>query len=472
MRDPLREKVTIAYPFGNITPEFHASLLRLAFFDLLHGKRLVRKGSTKDAIIGLKSTHLAMARNKIVRGFLDECESDWLVFIDTDQEFPPDLLERLIDSADPVERPIVSALIVAMRAENELSYACALPDGEGNLRVPASVPSDRWWACIPGCGVVIIHRSVLQAMREEYEPKTAFPWFAYPDMAMPDGSWDTLGEDYTFMLRALGLGFTPLVDTTIELGHVKTTTLYPFMVPGRTEAYPSATVAVVPFKDKWKMTKATAVAADADLVLLLNNGSTQDATQAAVKFASEYDHVEVLDCKGLGIHEMWNAGARVALERFPKADIAFLNNDLALGDGCLQTLSAALRAGPENLVAVCPNYDKRAGDPQQVDRLQGIAANRYDGTGGLAGFAFMVKGEWFRTGYEFPEDCMWWFGDNDLTMAIDAAGGWYGMVHAAEVEHLDGGGQTGDWSSYMDTPQGQADLAAFKARWNLTEAAA
>lgn len=318
--------------------------------------------------------------------------------------------------------------------------------------------------------MVLIHRRVFVAMQEKYN-ETAFPWFAYPDRQMPDGSWDTLGEDYTFMVRAVGLGFVPLVDTTIEVGHVKTHPLYPYMVPGRVEAYPAATVAVIPFKDKWKMTKATAVAADADLVLLLDNGSGMEATQSAVKFADAHDHVELVDCKGLGIHEMWNAGAEIALERFPKVNVAFLNNDLSLGDGCLPALAGTLRAGPENLVAVCPNYDGRDGDG--VTQLHGIAANKYDGSGGLAGFCFMVKGEWFSSaGYRFPEDCMWWFGDNDLVMSIDSAGGVYGMVHDATVEHLDGGGQTGDWSNYLDTPQGQADFAAFKAKWNLTEAAA
>src|SRR5207237_1347913 len=112
----------------------------------------------------------------------------------------------------------------------------------------------------------------------------------------------------------------------------------------------------------------------------------------------------------------------------------------------------------------CPNYDGRAGEP--LERLQGICANRYDGTGGLAGFALMVKGELFRAGYRFPEDAMWWYGDNDLTLTIDKHNGWYAMVTTVEVEHLDGGGQTGEgWADYGNTPQGKADLEAFQRRW-------
>lgn len=473
MRDHLREKVAVAYPYGVIDPLFHASMIRLVKYDERHGKRL----STPGSIIALRSTHLAMARNKIVRQFLEGTE-DWLLFIDTDQVFDPDIIERLIESADPVERPIVSALIMALREDGVPRPACVLSDGEKFI-IPTAIPAARWWTAVPGCGCVIIHRSVLVALGDANK-NTAFPWFGYPDRPMPDGTWDTLGEDFTFMLRAGGLGFGAVIDTTIEVGHVKPVNVTPAMMPGRFAAMPAATVVVIPFKDKWKMTKAVAQQCTAaDLVLLMNNGSGPEATKAAVAFKG----AEVIDCKGLGIHEMWNAGAEVALERFPKVNLAFLNNDLELGDDCLPVLAAALRSGPENLVAVCPNYDERIppwqfdqddteGHPAEVQRLQGICANKYDGTGGLAGFCFMVKGELFQAGYRFPEDCMWWFGDNDLTMTINAAGGWYGMVHAATVKHLDGGGQTGDWSDYLSTPQGQKDLAAFSAKWKLTEAAA
>jgi len=100
-----------------------------------------------------------------------------------------------------------------------------------------------------------------------------------------------------------------------------------------------------------------------------------------------------------------------------------------------------------------------------VERLQGICAERYDGTGGLSGFAFMVRGSWFASGYRFPEDAMWWYGDNDLLLTIEANGGWYGMAHGATCEHLDGGGRTGEWRSPEMQAQLERDRQAFERKW-------
>ncbi len=483
MRDHLREKVVAAFPIHPRGHEvdFWVSLLALRDYDRTFGKRL--DAGPGWLIANRNSGNVAIARNHICKVFLEQTTADWLWFIDTDQTFDPDILERMVASADPVERPILSALIMAERDKQyPISPACIGFDDATppNPCTYDGIPAVQHWPVgATGSGCVLIHRSVLAALWAQYKDHP-FPFFEYArwERTMPDGSIvpGVLGEDYTFALRAAHLGFSCWVDTTIEAGHVKARTLTsadfyaqsPELARQRFAATPAATVAIIPFKDKWKMTRATAEGAQADLVLLMNNGSTQDATQAAVKWC-DGRAAEVVDCKGLGIHEMWNAGTEIALERFPKVNLAFLNNDLELGPDCLPVLAEALRSGPENLVSVCPNYDERwyadeyghARKVDDVEPLQGIAANKYDGTGGLAGFCFMVKGEWFQTGWRFPEDAMWWYGDNLLTMSIDVAGGWYGMVHAATVKHLDGGGQTLGGNSYAGTPQERADWAAF-----------
>jgi hypothetical protein len=122
----------------------------------------------------------------------------------------------------------------------------------------------------------------------------------------------------------------------------------------------------------------------------------------------------------------------------------------------------ALRSDPD-LVAVSGNYDGREGP--LVELTDDICGDRYDGTGGFAGFAFAVKGEWFQSGYRFPTECKWWFGDNDLVMAAYTSGvGKIGIAVDAHVEHLDGGSKTGgDWTHLAE--QIRADKAAFEARW-------
>ena len=53
---------------------------------------------------------VALARNNLAARFLDRGKEDWLWCLDTDIVFAPDTIDRLLAAADPVERPIVSAL--------------------------------------------------------------------------------------------------------------------------------------------------------------------------------------------------------------------------------------------------------------------------------------------------------------------------------------------------------------------------
>jgi GT2 family glycosyltransferase len=308
---------------------------------------------------------------------------------------------------------------------------------------------------------------VIQAVWDEWYGKTPFPCFEFAAWRRTDDDGvehlDIMGEDYTFCFRAAALGFPATVDTEIEAGHNKTVTFTSahFWAQVPEHAIPSKNYAVIPVKDGLKMTKNLLAQLEEQGhvagVLVIDNGSGPE-TKA---WLARQSFAEVIEMPGAGIHAMWNAGAEWACSRWRKPNIAFLNNDLELGDAMLGKLGMALRSAPE-LVAVCPNYDGRPGEG--VTQLQGICADRYDGSGGLSGFAFMVKGELFDQ-YRFPEDAMWWYGDNDLTLTLDAMGAAYGMAHDATVVHLDGGGKTGTWDDPKMQAQLAKDRAAFMAKW-------
>jgi hypothetical protein len=128
----------------------------------------------------------------------------------------------------------------------------------------------------------------------------------------------------------------------------------------------------------------------------------------------------------------------------------------------VSTLCDELRA-EHDLLALSPNYDGRQ-ITGLVDCTE-ICADRYDGTGGAPGFAFAVKSELFSTGFVFPEDAMWWFGDNHLLTTILQGGGRWAITPDVTVEHVGGGGQTGDWAAYTQTEQYGIDRRAFVSRW-------
>ena len=219
---------------------------------------------------------------------------------------------------------------------------------------------------------------------------------------------------------------------------------------------------VIPVKDQKEMTENLLNQLDRqggyDGIIVLDNGSGDETK----KYLEEQSIARVIDAEGAGIHRMWNMGMEIALERGSACNITFLNNDLILGDNFLKNLATALRAG-HRLMAISPNYDGRSIPCTTIyDR---ICANQYDGKGGVPGFAFMVKGEWFAEGYRFPEECMWWFGDNDILNSMLKNGYFWGITPNVTVNHIGGGGQTGDWDAYMASPVFKTDAAAFYAKW-------
>ena len=465
----MADRVMVGYPFGEILPEFMHCLDAVKSYDSHHGQHLMSPKGWKIAVGG---NNIALQRNKIISAFL-ETDADWLWFIDTDQTFEPDIIEQLLDSADKNERPLISGLVQAYRPGrpegHRVTPACVVLTDDQRLAAPNLIPPDRWWEVAAiGAGCLFAHRTVFEKIAAESVEETAYPWFEYKTWKRLDADGktvvDSMGEDYVFSLRAGAAGFPILVDTDIRCGHIK-----PYEFTDRDfweqvpyQAIPERTYVIIPVKDQRVLTEKLlnqlAEQGSYHDILVLDNGSAKETR----RYLERQTIARVLPMPGVGIHQMWNEGVNYALSMWPKVNLAILNNDLNIGPDFLAGLSAVLRSR-EDLVAVSPNYDGRTLDG--ILECNQICANRYDGTGGAPGFAFMVKGELFQTGYRFPEDAMWWYGDNDLLLTIRAGGGAWAITPDVTVEHVGGGGKTGNWSDYSETEQGKKDRAAFLARW-------
>lgn len=171
---------------------------------------------------------------------------------------------------------------------------------------------------------------------------------------------------------------------------------------------------------------------------VFDNGSTDETAQRMKELG-----VTTFDAEGWGLHQMWN----FALDNSFGAPVAILNNDIEIGPNFISSLTAALESD-RTLAAVCPNYDGREGDICYVNTIQ---AGAMDGTGGLAGWAFMVSGDWAQN-FRFPEQLKWWYGDNFLVDSILRADRRCGIVGATTAVHLDGGSRTGNWTGEMVDP--------------------
>lgn len=478
----MADSVVIAWPYGQHEAKFVQSLVHLLAYDYHRGGHILDGGGQ----IMLGTTNVAHGRNQIVRNFLDHYEADWLWFVDTDMAFPPDTLERMLASADADTRPILGALCFSVLRGDEQEIVPTLYTLTGDPPVPArsmGLPeSGIHQYAATGTGCLLVHRRVFEAV-EKAKPhpdapawgETPWPWFKWSEWN-PAGQPDVMGEDLTFCFRAGAAGFPIHVDTRIEVGHVKPQTVGLDTYRAQFAALPAARprFVVVPMKDRRDLTESLlrqlAEQGECDRVFLYDNGSNRQTKNWLSTLPDEW-RTTVVDADGWGIHRMWNDGIRRALVESPACDIAILNNDLELGPAFLSGLAAAL-ASDGRLLAVCPNYDGRKGTG--VQPLAGISAGREDGTGGLSGFAFMVRGEMFAAGFPlFDEAMAWYCGDLDLVFTIEKFGGWYGMVTGTSVTHIGGGSQTASAGTGKrlgsDELQAQAaaDEAYFCEKWGV-----
>ncbi len=217
------DAVAIAYCHSNeVSYSWHFSLFQLMVADLGTHQRIRRGG-----IIAMRTNagQLVASRNKAVQHFLDTPDVPWLLWLDTDMGFQPDLLEQLMAAADPAERPIVGALCFGQR---ELA-----PDGRGGYHtIPTPTIYD--WAPIgdlegfdirydypvnalvrcagTGAACILVHRSVFERIQEKYGKE----W--YHRIAANEGS---IGEDLSFCMRATALDIPVHVHTGVRTTHMK-----------------------------------------------------------------------------------------------------------------------------------------------------------------------------------------------------------------------------------------------------------
>jgi hypothetical protein len=467
-------KVIVAHPQpDHISAFFSNSMAYIMRYDATHRNLIA---SYRPIFSGANVAH---ARNDSVRWFLDNTDADWLWFIDADMVMDGsdgrvgiNVLDLMMDVADPETHPIVGALCFSWTLKDCMPTLFQIHHS-GNVLRWHDYPPDALIPAMTGTGCILIHRKVFEAVRAQGHPRP-FEWFEELSY-----NGDRVGEDITFCLRAVEAGFRPVVHTGLVVGHHKSIVVdhnahREFGQKAVLRKDPKWTPrrplhVVIPFKDKPELTLRTlSQLGDVDSLLLIDNGSsmeTLDMLEGALP-----EGAKVVQAPGEGIHEMWNRGIEHALALVPEGDfdLAVLNNDVDFMPGALRECQRVMLMKP-GVAVVCPNYDGRfnADHPfDDVQRVDDICANRYDGTGGLAGFAFLVRGEFLANGYRFPTDMKWWYGDNDLVMSAMTTGSWSGIALQAHCRHIDGGSKTaGDWSRFAE--QTEADRKVFEAKWGV-----
>jgi hypothetical protein len=207
---------------------WYHSMTQLLGWDMAHQGRVLAGG-----YIGVRAGTggLVEARNKVVGEFLADGRADWLWWVDTDMGFPADTIDRLLEAADPVDRPIVGALCF-IQSEFE-------DDGMGGWHCRA-VPTVYDWVSLDsgemgwatrwdyplntlvrvggtGSACILIHRSVFERIADAYGPI----WYDRVPNTTAGGGIKLIGEDLSFCLRA-GAQLLPMfVHTGVGTSHLK-----------------------------------------------------------------------------------------------------------------------------------------------------------------------------------------------------------------------------------------------------------
>lgn len=213
----LKGKVAVGYVHpSDVSVYFMDSLLRTFVADFMGPRRILDGGARLPKY---SSANVSNARNAIVRTFLDETDAEWLWMVDTDMKWEPDALEVLLEYASPERAPIVGGLCFGVEdgVLFPTLYAWGKDDDDQltTYRYDDYPENAMFQVGATGAAFLLIHRSVLTAMRDKGFNRT-FPWFQETEM-----NGKGCGEDITFCARAGMLGFPVYVHTGVEVGHHK-----------------------------------------------------------------------------------------------------------------------------------------------------------------------------------------------------------------------------------------------------------
>ncbi len=210
---PDRAVIGFCHP-GTVGAGFCASLIGT----MMEGSTLL------DAVLTYASgPNISTARNLICDDFLTRQKAPWLLMCDTDMVWAPDALDRLVQAAHPLERPLLGGLCYSQNGDSDplpTMYDLMQKDsGELAFTRPTSWPEN---TCVKvsatGAAFLLIHRTALKKIAAASNDAAA-PWFR--ESAIPGAPLALMGEDMTFCLRAGAAGLPVHVHTGVQVGHMK-----------------------------------------------------------------------------------------------------------------------------------------------------------------------------------------------------------------------------------------------------------
>lgn len=207
IRGPVDKEVTdsivIGYPHnGYVTAIFMGAMMRAFAQD---------KKGILAGWIQYGGCNIVSNRNRIVSDFLTKTEASHLLFIDTDQDFPPEAPRVLLEASKDVSGVLAGAVPLSDGSSSFYELT-----GPGAYKSVPPVDGIIQELDAAGTGLMLIPRRVLEGMKEQMPGLHDTPWFGQ------EYEGETLlGTDLSFCARVRFCGYTIHGHGGVRAKHLK-----------------------------------------------------------------------------------------------------------------------------------------------------------------------------------------------------------------------------------------------------------
>jgi hypothetical protein len=171
--------------------------------------------------IRVQGNQIGRQRQVLFDYWADKLKTDWLLWVDSDIVLTADVMQKLWATADKHHRPVVSGVyFISKESESALMkpYPVLFNDiSEFQIQYVHPLPDNEVIQCdSAGFGLVLMHRSIVTAMRSAHPGQSMFT-----ETAASSNDDQFIGEDIVFFRKMKQAGVPLHAHTGARVKHMK-----------------------------------------------------------------------------------------------------------------------------------------------------------------------------------------------------------------------------------------------------------
>ena len=178
-----------------------------------------KQGINVTQAVRVHGNQIGRQRQALFDGWADQLDTDWLLWVDSDIVLTIDLLKKLWEAANKVIKPVVSGIyFISKQDEGTLTYP--LPQifndvDEFTIKHIHPLPDNEIIQIdCAGMGLVLMHRSVVDKLREKFPGESMFA-----EKEAPGDKY--VSEDVVFFRKLKAAGVPVYAHTGARAKHMK-----------------------------------------------------------------------------------------------------------------------------------------------------------------------------------------------------------------------------------------------------------